>query len=169
MTPDSGSLRGGASRRPGAFALGVLLLTVPLAACQTLTEQLEAPDVRLTGVRLQEVNTMQQRFLLDFDVSNPNAIALPVRAVNYGVKLGGMSLAEGSSDNAFRIPARGDGQFSVSVEMSLLQTVKVLGSRLLQGGEQSLDYDVGGSVEVDLPFVRPLPFSSTGSVQISRN
>lgn len=139
-----------------------------LGGCQSIGESFASPEVELAGVRLVEADLTTQRFVLDFDVRNPNPVALPVRAVNYGVDLGGMRLASGSSEQPFRIPAGGAGAFSVTVETSLLESARLLGARLLRGGEQSLDYDIGGSVEIDLPFVRPLPFSSRGTVSIAR-
>ncbi len=141
---------------------------VVLSGCQTISESLEAPDVRLSNVRLQELSSLQQQFVLDFEVSNPNAIPLPIKAINYGVMLGGMSLVNGRSESAFRVPANGEGSFSISVETSLMEVVKALGTRIMLGGEQSLDYQVGGDVAVDLPFIRPLPFKTEGTVQITR-
>ncbi|MEL6869990.1 MAG: LEA type 2 family protein [Pseudomonadota bacterium] len=138
-----------------------------LAGCQSLIEQLQAPDVQLAAVRLAQADLTTQRFELEFAISNPNAIALPVKAVNYGVNLGGVSLASGSTTESFRVPANGDGAFSVSVEMSLVEALRTLGTRVLGGGEKTLDYDVGGSVALDLPLVQPLPFSAKGTVDVT--
>ncbi|MEM7610943.1 MAG: LEA type 2 family protein [Pseudomonadota bacterium] len=147
----------------------VLALVFLLAGCETLGQTFESPNVALSNVRLQSADMTTQKFVLDFTVSNPNGVPLPVRAVNYGVTLAGISLASGSTEQAFRVPANGDGSFSVSVETSLIDAVKMLGTRLLKGGEQELEYSVGGSVALDVPLVRPLPFSATGVVQIKRD
>lgn len=109
---------------------------------------------------------MTQRFDLEFAVANPNAVALPVRQVDYGVTLGGLSLASGSTAAPFRVPANGTGSFSVSVETSLVTALQTLGTRILRGGERELDYSVDGSVAIDLPLVRAMPFSSTGKVSL---
>ncbi|MFK8051884.1 MAG: LEA type 2 family protein [Woeseiaceae bacterium] len=146
----------------------LLATLVLLSGCETIAQSLSPPDVRLSNVRVQEISSTSQQFQLTFAVSNPNAIALPVRAINYGVELGGLSLASGSTSEAFRVPANGDGEFSITVEASLIETVRLLGTRLLSGGAQSLDYSVGGDVDIDLPFVKPLPFSSSGTVSIAR-
>lgn len=145
----------------------VMTASVLLAGCQSLIDQLEAPGVELSAVRLAQADLSNQRFELEFAISNPNAIALPVRAVNYGITLAGVSLASGSTTEAFRIPANGDGTFSVSVETSLVEALRMLGTRVLGGGEKTLAYDVGGSVALDLPLVRPLPFSASGNVDVS--
>lgn len=148
-----------------------ILLIAALAlvsGCQSLGESLQPPEVRLQNVQLEEVSSLSQRFVLQFAVSNPNPVPLPVKGINYGVSLGGLSLASGSTAESFRVPSNGDGVFSVSVETSLMQAVQLLGARLLQGGEQSLDYEVGGDVQIDIPFVKPLPFSTAGKVTIGR-
>ncbi|MEO0574853.1 MAG: LEA type 2 family protein [Pseudomonadota bacterium] len=152
-----------------SLRLSVLCIAaLSLSGCQSLLDQLQAPDVALSGIRLAEADLTTQRFELEFSISNPNAIALPVRAVDYGVTLGGVSLASGSTTSAFRVPANGDGSFSVSVETSLVDALRMLGTSVLGGAEKTLDYDVGGSVALDLPLVRPLPFSASGSVDVSR-
>lgn len=146
----------------------ICVAALALSGCQSLLDQLEAPDVQLSAIRLAQADLTTQRFELEFAISNPNAIALPVRAVNYGVTLAGVSLASGSTTSAFRVPANGDGTFSVSVETSLVEALRMLGTSVLGGGSKTLDYDVGGSVALDLPLVRPLPFNAKGSVDVSR-
>ena len=145
----------------------VVLSMIWLAGCKSLTQPLLSPEVSLAGVRLQHADLATQTFILDFAVRNPNAIAIPIRSINYGVTLAGASLAKGSSEERFSVPANGAGEFSINVSTSLIETVRMLGTRVLRGGEQELEYSVGGSVDVDIPFVRPLPFSSTGVVRLN--
>ena len=145
----------------------VLAMTTALAGCETLGRQFVAPDVTLASVRLGASDLSTQRFDLQFAVDNPNAVALPVRQVDYDVTLGGLSLASGSSAEPFRVPANGSGSFSVSVETSLVRVLQTLGTRILRGGETEFDYSAAGSVALDLPLVRPLPFSSTGKVSLA--
>ncbi|MEN7342016.1 MAG: LEA type 2 family protein [Pseudomonadota bacterium] len=139
-----------------------------LSGCQTLSEGLREPDIKLSNVQLGDISGTRQTIVLDFVVTNPNDIPLPIRAIGYGVSLGGTSLVSGKTEDAFRIPANGDGTFSVSVETSLADIVRMVGSRLLTGGETSLDYEARGDVEIDLPFVKPLPFVSAGTINIQR-
>ncbi|MEM9173384.1 MAG: LEA type 2 family protein [Pseudomonadota bacterium] len=138
------------------------------AGCQSLVDSLQAPDIELVDVRLAQADLSSQRFELDFAVANPNAIALPISNIRYGVMLGGMQLAAGTTAEKFRVPAGGDGAFSISVETSLVEALRTLGTRVLAGGESTLDYSVNGSVALDLPLVKPLPFSAEGVVDINR-
>ncbi len=149
--------------------LGLLSLSLLLAGCSTFGQPFESPEVRLASVRLGQADLTTQRFEISFAVSNPNAIALPIKRVDYGITLGGMSLARGSTTESFRVPANGDGSFSVSVETSLITALQELGTRVLRGGETELDYSVDGSVALDLPLVNPLPFSSAGKVSLRGN
>ena len=124
----------------------VLVALVVLTGCQTLSEGLREPDIKLSNVQLGDISGTSQTIVLDFVVTNPNDIPLPIRAIGYGVSLGGSSLVSGKTEDAFRIPANGDGTFSVSVETSLADIVRLVGSRLLTGGETSLDYEARGDV-----------------------
>ena len=67
---------------------------------------------------------------------------------------------------AFTVPARGHDEFELSVELDILNSASQITS-LIQGGvQQHVSYRVEGSLTVDIPFAKPLPFSSSGTIQV---
>ena len=97
-------------------------LTTLLSGCASSLENwIKSPTVELTEVELVGLDFSSQTFLLSFDVSNPNGIALPIKSVSYGVKLNGQSFARGETASAFSVPANGASQFGISVDLDLLQ------------------------------------------------
>jgi LEA14-like dessication related protein len=142
------------------------VICLALSACAGTESLVSAPTVRLTSVELVKVSFSEQTFLLGFEVSNPNVFPLPIEAVKYRVMFDGESFAGGETRAAFTIPGEGDGEFVVSVELDILNRATQITS-LLQGGmPDNVTYSVDGSLSVDIPFTRPLSFSSNGVINV---
>ena len=69
-----------ASRITSGLAIGVLL-----AGCAGTETLISMPEVDLTRVQAEKIRFTGQTFLLGFEVDNPNAFPLPVKAVKYRV------------------------------------------------------------------------------------
>jgi LEA14-like dessication related protein len=137
-----------------------------LASCATSKMAVQAPVVSLTGVQVKSIGIGGQAFLLGFAVSNPNPFPLPVKSVRYRILLDSQEFAGGETQSDFVVSARGDGEFVIGVEMDLLQSVSQL-STLFKGGlRDTIEYELHGSLAVDLPFSRPIPFSNSGVIEI---
>jgi LEA14-like dessication related protein len=146
---------------------GLLLLSAAmLSACATVANSVHSPGVSLRNIQLTKASFDSQTFLLGFDVSNPNAFALPVKSVKYGVVLDGQTFASGATLGSFSVPARGDGEFFISVDLDLLQATPKLLSVVRDGARHSIPYEVAGELGVDIPFIRPLSFKSNGSIRL---
>lgn len=152
----------------GLFGRGLPLLavfTLLAAGCASLQQSLETPEISLKGLKLVEADLSKQRYELSLHVRNPNPIALPVRGMNYRIQLAGERFADGETLQAFTIPAGGETDFELSVTTDLLRTLSGV-QRLLDRRERTLKYELGGQLQVNLPFVRALPFSSSGEVDL---
>lgn len=149
------------SARIAAF----LCLGIVLSGCATLSESLESPEVSLASLRLVEAGIARQRYDLTLHVRNPNAIPLPVRGLAYRIDLAGERFAAGETLRSFTIPANGESQFELSITTDLLRSLSSL-QRLIEQREQSLDYSIGGELQVDLPLVRAIPFSKSGALDL---
>jgi LEA14-like dessication related protein len=140
---------------------------VTLAGCATTDNLVGTPDVTLTSVELESVSFRKQTFLLGFEVVNPNPFPLPVESIRYSVSLDNERFAGGESRASFTIPANGSNGFVVSVELDVLNRATQITS-LLQGGvPDNVSYQVDGSLTVDIPFTRPLSFSSSGMIAVA--
>lgn len=157
-----------ASKSLAWLAMVCLVITLLLAsACANLRQSVETPQIALTAVKLVEAGLSKQRYELVLHVKNPNSIAIPVRGLSYRVQLAGERFASGESVQAFTVPANGETEFELSVTTDLLRTLSSL-QRMLSDGEQTLKYELGGQLKVNLPFIAALPFSSAGEVDLTR-
>lgn len=143
----------------------ILFLLGLLSACAS-RPQLVAPELEAAGVRLQSVGLLQQQFLLTLRVYNPNMVPLPIEGIEYQFELGGRRMAEGETPVSFSIPAQESQEFDVRLRTNLLSSLRDL-QAWLSGSPGDLNYKLSGSVKVDLPFVRPFPFSQEGSIPLS--
>ena len=146
----------------------LLACVVFTGACSTLPENLiSSPNVELSDVRVIGLDFSNQSFLLSFDVDNPNAFALPVKNVNYGVKLDGQRFASGETDSNFTVPANGTTQFAITVDLNLLQTAPQLLSIVRDAARDEISYELEGELGVNVPFAPPVRYASSGMIQLS--
>jgi LEA14-like dessication related protein len=144
---------------------GLLLATTLLSACASTGDLVSAPDVSLRNVQLTDVELSRQTFLLSFDVSNPNPFPLPISTVSYGVELDSQRFASGQTRGGFTVPASGDGEFAISVELNLLKTAPQLLYIVRDGEKRDIAYELKGQLGVDIPLVKPMDFESSGAVR----
>lgn len=137
-----------------------------LAGCAANGPTVQTPDVRLNGVEVMSLSVSKQTFKLSFDVSNPNPFPLPVQSVRYMVLLEQQRFAGGETGGRFTIPASGDGAFAISVELDLMQSATRLASILSAGVARPLEYELHGSLDIAMPFTRPVNFVSSGTIMV---
>jgi LEA14-like dessication related protein len=145
----------------------LLVLSALLAtACASTGTLVNQPTVVLTSLAAREVSFRSQTFLLEFRVSNPNPFPLPVESVRYRILFDDQKFAGGESTAGFSIPANGDGAFSISVETDVLGSAAQITSLLSSGIPKHVEYELQGSLVVDIPLVKPLAFSNAGVIPI---
>jgi LEA14-like dessication related protein len=137
-----------------------------LAACASAGNLISAPGVSLKNVQMTEVDFSGQTFLLGFDVSNPNPFPLPISAVSYGVELDGYRFAAGETKGGFTVPASGDQEFAISVELNLLKTAPQLLFIVRDAEKRDIPYELNGKLGVDIPFTDPVSFESSGAIRL---
>ena len=151
------------SRHPLPLLLASALL---LSACASIGDMVASPNVTLRSVQLTDFGFSKQTFLLDFDVSNPNSFPLPVKSVTYGIELDGHAFASGNTQGSFSVPARGEGEFSISVDLNLLQTAPRLLSIVRDGARQDIPYALEGELGIDIPYTPPASFKTEGEIRL---
>ena len=151
------------------YKIGIVLFTVSLlSACAGTGTIIDSPKVDLTRVDLTKADFRRQTFLLSFNVSNPNAFPLPVKAVEYRVIFDDEKFAGGETQGSFTVPARGEDSFAISVELDLLSSATHWTSLVRGGLKENISYQLKGSFAVDIPFVSPIPFSSSGVINMTQ-
>jgi LEA14-like dessication related protein len=141
---------------------------VLLAACSSLGPKLESPRLSLVAVQVMSTDMFAQRFKVRVLVENPNDIELPVRGLEYDIILMGDSFAEGSSTNAFVLPAKGEAEFDMMVTTNFVSGFGRLLSRVGGGKLENIEYEIVGKVYVDKGVLRKIPFSHHGTVDFSK-
>ena len=146
---------------------GVLLLTaVMLSSCASLDNVVSAPTVSLRNVHVEKIGFDGQTFILSFDVRNPNPFPLPVKSINYGVKLDGHRFASGEAASSFTVAAGGDGEFAISVNVNLLQTAPELLFIVRDATRRDIPYTLEGQLGIDIPYTKPVKFESSGLIRL---
>jgi LEA14-like dessication related protein len=138
------------------------------SACAGTETLVATPRVELTGVELESASLDRQTFLLSFHVNNPNSFPLPVSSIRYRIMFDDQRFAGGETAASFTVPARGEDRFAISVELDILGSASHVTSLLAGGVPDHVKYRLDGSLAVDIPFTRPLPFSSSGAIQVRR-
>ncbi len=145
---------------------GILLVSVLLSACASLENVVSAPKVSLRNVHVENIGLGGQTFILAFDVTNPNPFPLPIKSINYGVKLDGHRLASGEAASAFTVAAGGDGEFAISVDVNLLQTAPELLFIIRDATRRDIPYSLEGRLGIDIPYTKPVKFENSGLIRL---
>lgn len=147
------------------FIIG--FIATVLAACASTNTMISSPTVNLTSVELTAMSLKRQTFNLGFDVGNPNPFPLPVKAVEYRLLFDNERFAGGATAGSFTVPAGGHDAFTISVDLDFLNTATQVAALFRGGVPEQVNYELQGSLTVDIPFVRPIPFSSTGVIDVN--
>jgi len=137
----------------------VLLVTIFLGACATLSPYKESPRVSLVSIQPQEMKFLEQRFALQLRILNPNNVAIPVEGLSYSIEINGREFAYGVSRQAVEIPAFGEALLDVEVVSNLLNVMQQL--QALSGEtRESLDYRLKGKISLaNSPLSLPFDYS----------
>jgi LEA14-like dessication related protein len=141
------------------------LMIVALTGCATLTPHFSAPHLTIVAVSVQDIHRDEQHFKVRMHVQNPNALALPIKSIDYTLHLDGDEFAAGSATNAFVVPASGETDFDMTVTTHLALTLLKLLPRLKDHSEP-ISYQVTGTIKTGLAFMSAVPFNEHG--QFSR-
>ncbi len=151
--------------RPFAgYSVPLLLAAVVLSGCATGGPAVKPAEVTLDGVEVERLSVATQSLTLAFSVSNPNPFPLPVRAIRYELRLGDRKVARGETADRFVVGAEGTGEFAIDVELDLVDSISRLGFGMLK---QPVEYELFGSLSVDLPFAPPVAFSTSGRLDLA--
>ena len=147
--------------------LTIVMLLIGMSGCATTLENaISMPRVELDDVRVVGLGFNNQTFLLSFDVANPNPFPLPVNAVRYGVKLDGQLFASGRTPSEFSVPADGNAQFAISVEVDLLRTAPRLLTLVRESHSDAIRYELEGEFGLDIPLAPPIAYRHSGMIRI---
>ena len=140
----------------------ILLATVLLGACATLSPYKDSPRVSLVSIQPQEIGMLEQRFGLQLRILNPNDVAIPVNGLSYAVEINDREFAYGVSQQAVEIPAFGEALLDVEVVSNLLNVMQQL-QALHSETRNSLAYRLTGKISL-ANSPASLPFDYSGEL-----
>ncbi len=85
------------------------------------------------------------------------------------VRLGEHKFASGKTATNFTIPARGNGTFIISVDLNIMNTSAQVASFVRTGMQSDVQYELEGTLAIDIPYVRPMSFENSGTISIAGN
>lgn len=151
--------------RKAGYAIAIAA-TVLAAGCAGNGSLLRQPSVELASAEVTDMSLTSQTFLLGFTVYNPNPFPLPVRGVSYRIRLNDQNFAGGKTAGHFTIPAEGDENFAISVDLDLMRSGARLTSLIRSGLADDFEYELHGDLDLAIPASPTLRFASRGTVAI---
>lgn len=141
----------------------LLLLSLLLSSCSTwFSQDFKVPDVQLVNVDLVYARLLEQEFLLEFRIDNPNEQSLPIRGMTYDVKLNDIRLGRGQSNQWLTVPAYGDARFNLHVHTNMWQHVRSL-MATLKDPNQPIRYSLDAELKTGMMFNKKVPIRRQGS------
>ncbi|MCG3202180.1 MAG: hypothetical protein NFCOHLIN_02059 [Gammaproteobacteria bacterium] len=143
------------------------LLAVALAAlpaCGGLPSRIDPPSVSLSGLRIVDMNLLEQTFAIRLRVKNPNDFDIPIHGLTYALELNGQEVVQGVNNQSVTFPALGE-QF---VEVNATTNLPTILNQLVEmsHGGMNASYRVHGSFRAGkgVQGYVPIPFDQKGEV-----
>jgi LEA14-like dessication related protein len=130
-----------------------------------VTKPWTAPEVSLVDIRLGQVTTEQQTFVLRLNVKNPNDRTLPIKGASYNLEIEDHEIASGTSSLEKQIPAYDSGVVDVLVNINMMELIRGFPELSVTGGKW--DYRVSGVIKVAGGYI-PLPFRYSGEIDAAQ-
>ena len=150
---------------PAALRAGLLLAAAALGGCSAIAPHFERPELSVVAVEVRDASLSEQHLKVRMHVQNPNDRPLPIEGIRYTMQLGGEDFGQGSTMNAFTVPARGEAEFDMVVTTNLTAAFLKMLPRL-KDRNHPIEYRLAGEVRTDLRFLRVIPFDQRGSFPV---
>ena len=146
--------------RPFLLLAGVLAL-LSLAGCAGLGlgSVFREPDVDVVGAELTRTGLSGADVLFEFEVDNPNGVALVLDGLNYRLRLNDKPLLDGRQDKRTEIAAKTESRVNLPVSIEYDDILRVL---------ESLDDDSSPSYELQADFQFAVPVLGTVTVPVTK-
>lgn len=141
----------------------LILLWVGLSGCAGMMPRLEPPQVHVAGIKLLDAGLLEQRYLLQLRVQNPNPGDLAIDGVQFKLELNGRAFATGVTSGSVTVPRFGSVLVDVEAVSTLAGIARQVEEMFKKTGEP-VRYGLSGKVHLARPGLA-LPFAQTGEFQ----
>lgn len=138
----------------------MILLWAGLSGCAGLLPRLEPPQVHVAGVKLLDAGLLEQRYLLQLRVQNPNPRDVAIDGLQFKLELNGRAFATGVTGAKVVVPRFGSALVDVEAVSTLAGLARQLEEMFRKTGEP-VRYGLTGKVHLAQPALA-LPFAQTG-------
>lgn len=124
------------------------------------------PDLKVGGIRVDELSLNAAKLVLDLDIGNTNEFALDLLNFDYGLSLAGAEVARSTLAESTSFEPGGTSSLQIPLEFSPSKFGLAL-FNVLSG--KGADYSLTGNMAADTPFGKiDLPFASSGKAPLVR-
>ncbi len=139
------------ARRSALLAPLVLAgLTILAAGCAGFGHLFKDPKVRLYEATITGLSRTGADLILDFDVTNPNGVKLPLSGIDYQVWVNGERFLAGTETHRVDVPSHGVGRVTLPVTIRYDDLLRVFQSLK---DHPSPAYDIQAVFRFDVPVV----------------
>lgn len=150
--------------------LWVALLAMVWTGCAGLGRSLQAPDVQLAGLLVEEVDFFETVLRLKLRVINGNDIPLAIKGIQCELELDDNSVATGVTNAPVNIPALASETVSVTVYSSMVDIASSFFRMARKGAHKTkspeFTYRLRGRIHIETSGLTPstIPFKTTGKI-----
>lgn len=151
--------------KPFALLALSIAISVVMTGCAALREDLIAPEVSVSGLRMGSADGMSQTVLVDLMIVNPNKIAVKFNAISYRVRIEGRDLVSGASREPLEIAAGGTQKYTVPATISLMSGFGLVRD-LVSKPKNKIAYELNATLEPSGLFSLPLSVRKVDTIAI---
>jgi LEA14-like dessication related protein len=143
-------------------------LALIVGSCATLQKAfLKEPSVEYRTVQVQGLDFNSVSLLLDFAVTNPNALDLNASAYRWNVSIGGKEFVTGTSQSPLTVAGKSTSVVQIPVSIGFKDLFAVFGDL---AANDSVPYLVNLSTDLQIPVLgtRSIPVSSKGYIPVPK-
>lgn len=119
-----------------------------------LFSSLKEPRLELKTVEIKSFNFQEARFLLNFDVENPNTRMIPLDEIEYALELNGEPFTQGQIKERIELKPQGLTSLSIPVQIKTYDLMNSLGQYIKN---RKVQYNMKGRIKsgiLDLPILK---------------
>ena len=146
------------------LALPVMLAT---GGCAVLQQAVSPPELDLREVRLVKADLRSQHYEVVLAAHNPNSFSIGLQTIEWQLALAGHDFAEGRLALAESLPAGKSVPLTLEMQTNLLDYARHAFNQLTSGDE-TVEYQLTGTAQIDSPVRRSVPFDERGRIEIRR-
>ncbi len=144
----------------------IVMLFLGVSGCSILPYQLEPPTVTLADLKPLPSSGFEQRFEVRLNISNPNAVVLPLKGISYRLKVNGFDLATGVANNLPTINAYQESQVVLTVSAQFISVMRLIAD-VVSNGSNTVDYALEAKLDLGNPLLPKLNVAEEGSIDLS--